>query len=50
MCIRDICSNSKSIAYDVVEFLYNYQMNAELKNITVEMIDFIPPKLSMQGH
>ena len=44
------CSNSKSIAYDVVEFLYNYQMNAELKNITVEMINFIPPKLSLQGH
>lgn len=44
------CSNSKSIAYDVVEFIHNYPMHAKLKNITVEMINFIPPKLSIQGH
>ncbi|MDP3267367.1 MAG: SulP family inorganic anion transporter [Sulfuricurvum sp.] len=44
------CSNSKSIAYDVVEFIHNYPMHAKLKNITVEMINFIPPKFSVQGH
>lgn len=36
------CSNSKSIAYDVVEYLTNYPTHAALKNITIEMIDFIP--------
>lgn len=36
------CSNSKSIAYDVVEYLTDYPKHAALKNITVEMIDFIP--------
>ncbi|STX44879.1 sulfate transporter [Legionella donaldsonii] len=37
------CSNSKSIAYDVIEYLRDYKINAKLKNITVETIDFIEP-------
>ncbi len=35
------CSNSKSIAYDVVEYIRDYRVNAKLKNITVETIDLI---------
>ncbi len=35
------CSKSKSIAYDVVELIKDYQINAENKNITVEKINFI---------
>lgn len=38
------CSNSKSIAYDVVEFIRDYQLHAKLKNISVETIGFIEPK------
>lgn len=37
------CTNSKSIAYDVVESLRDYRVNAKRKNITVEMIGFIEP-------
>ncbi len=37
------CSNSKSIAYDVVEFIQDYSLHSGLKNITVETIDFIRP-------
>ena len=37
------CSNSKSIAYDVVEVIKNYESNAKTKNITVEKIKFIEP-------
>jgi len=37
------CSNSKSIAYDVVEFIRDYKSNAYLKNITVDTIGFIEP-------
>lgn len=37
------CSNSKSIAYDVVEYIRDYRINAKQKNITVETIDFIEP-------
>ncbi|WP_133128710.1 SulP family inorganic anion transporter [Legionella nagasakiensis] len=37
------CTNSKSIAYDVVEFIQDYKSNARLKNITVETIGFIEP-------
>lgn len=37
------CSNSKSIAYDVVEFICDYRSNAKSKNITVETIGFIEP-------
>jgi len=37
------CTKSKSIAYDVVEFIQNYRCNATLKNITVEVIGFVEP-------
>lgn len=35
------CSNSKSIAHDVVEMIQNYEVNAKTKNIEVEKINFI---------
>ncbi|EUJ11049.1 sulfate permease-like transporter, MFS superfamily [Methylophilaceae bacterium 11] len=38
------CSNSKSISYDVVEFIRDYHLHAKLKNIDVETIAFIEPK------
>lgn len=34
------CSKSKSIAYDVVELIKDYESNARMKNITVDKIDF----------
>lgn len=37
------CAKSKSIAYDVVELIKEYQINAKTKNITVEKINFIEP-------
>lgn len=37
------CTNSKSIAYDVVELIRNYESNAKTKNITLEMINFKTP-------
>jgi MFS superfamily sulfate permease-like transporter len=37
------CSKSKSIAYDVVECIRDYRVNAKLKNIDVETINFIEP-------
>ncbi len=37
------CSMSKSIAYDVIELIKNYEINAKTKNITVEKINFIAP-------
>jgi MFS superfamily sulfate permease-like transporter len=37
------CSKSKSIAYDVLELIKEYQINAKTKNITVEKINFIEP-------
>ncbi len=40
------CSNSKSIAYDVVELIKEYEVNAKSKNITVEKINFIEPLYS----
>ncbi|MEQ1743631.1 MAG: SulP family inorganic anion transporter [Candidatus Nitrotoga sp.] len=40
------CSKSKSIAYDVVEIIENYQSNAKTKNITVEKINFIGSTVS----
>lgn len=43
------CSHSKSIAYDVQEVIYNYQLHATLKNIDVETINFHPPKYLL-GH
>jgi SulP family sulfate permease len=38
------CSNCKSIAYDVVEYIRDFPLNAKLKNIDVETIRFIQPK------
>ncbi len=38
------CTYSKSIAYDVIEIIQNYKINAKAKNITVETINFIEPK------
>ncbi len=38
------CTHSKSIAYDVVEIIQNYKINAKTKNITVETINFIEPQ------
>ena len=37
------CTHSISIAYDVVEIIQNYKINAKAKNITVETIKFIEP-------
>lgn len=37
------CANSKSIAYDVVEFIQDYRSSAKLKNISVETIEFVEP-------
>lgn len=38
------CSNSKSIAYDVVELIQEYKTNARSKEIMVETVNFIEPK------
>jgi SulP family sulfate permease len=38
------CTKSKSIAYDIVEFIQDYKSNAKLKNITVKTIAFIEPQ------
>ena len=38
------CSNCKSIANDVVEYIGDYPLHAKLKNIEVETIKFIQPK------
>lgn len=37
------CTQSKSIAYDVVELIQDYRSNAKLKNISVETIKFTGP-------
>lgn len=37
------CINSKSIAYDVAEFIRDYRNNAKRKNISVDTIGFIEP-------
>jgi MFS superfamily sulfate permease-like transporter len=37
------CSQSKSIAYDVVECIRDYKVNAKQKDITVDFIGFIEP-------
>ena len=39
-------SNSKSVAYDVLELIRDYEVNAKTKNITVEKIKFIEPAYS----
>jgi SulP family sulfate permease len=36
------CTNSKSIAYDVIEIIHDYELNAKTKNIVVEKINFKP--------
>ena len=38
------CTNSKSIDYDVVEFIQNYKSAAKFKHIKVNTINFIKPK------
>ncbi len=38
------CTNSKSIDYDVVEFIQNYKLTAKFKHIKVNTINFIEPK------
>lgn len=43
------CTNSKSISYDVQEFIHDYPLHAKLKNISVETINFKPPK-SLLAH
>ncbi|MFZ1749204.1 MAG: SulP family inorganic anion transporter [Saprospiraceae bacterium] len=40
------CTNSKSIAYDVVELIQDFEANAQSKNITLEKINFIEPVLN----
>lgn len=37
------CTNSKSIAYDVVELIRDFRSNAKTRNIAVETIRFIEP-------
>ncbi len=37
------CTNSRSIAYDVVELIRDFRSNARTKNITVETVNFIEP-------
>ena len=39
-------SNSKSVAYDVLELIRDYEINAKTKNINVEKIKFIEPAYS----
>ncbi|MEJ7829641.1 MAG: SulP family inorganic anion transporter, partial [Segetibacter sp.] len=34
------CTNSRSIAFDVLELIKDYEINAKTKNITVEKINF----------
>ena len=34
------CTNSRSIAYDVIELIKDYETSAKTKNITVEKINF----------
>ncbi len=36
------CTNSKSIAHDVIEIINDYEFNARTKNIVVEKINFKP--------
>ena len=38
------CTNSKSIAYDVAEFIRDYPLHAKLNDIEVETINFIAPQ------
>jgi MFS superfamily sulfate permease-like transporter len=36
------CTHSKSIAYDVAEYVENYRRSAKLKNIAVQTVAFVP--------
>jgi len=38
------CTNCKSVAYDVQEFIHDYLIHAKLKGIVVETINFKPSK------
>jgi len=38
------CSKSKSIAYDVIELIQNFEQNGKSKNIEIEKINFIEKK------
>jgi len=38
------CTNSKAIAYDVVELIRDFRSNAKLRNIKVETVNFIEPE------
>ena len=40
------CSNTKALAYDVIEIIENYQSSALTKNITVKKINFIGSAVS----
>lgn len=40
------CSQSKSIAYDVLELIKNFETNAKTRNIVVEKVNFIEPYLA----
>jgi len=42
------CSHSKSIAYDVLEIINNYESNAKTKNITVEKINYLDATHNME--
>jgi SulP family sulfate permease len=45
------CSNSKSIAFDVVELIQEFKTNAKTRNIVVETINFIEPEYaSVSAH
>jgi len=39
------CTRSKSIAHDVIELIINFRTNAKTKNISVETVNFIEPKI-----
>jgi MFS superfamily sulfate permease-like transporter len=40
------CTKSKSIAFDVIELIQNFESNAKTKNITIEKINFIEPNFN----
>lgn len=45
------CTNSKSIAYDVVELIQEFKTNARSKKIAVETVNFIEPEYAVaSGH
>lgn len=43
------CTKCRSIAYDVQEYIHDFPRQAKIKNISVETINFIPPK-SLPAH